>query len=138
DASGVMAGLCCGDGLCFSLGVRSPIYSSRSRAISFPHGVDAPLAVVMSASKNKLSARDLRVKAALDTLIEVIPVDERLASDPVGMVHDYPPEEHEVVAHIAAVLAYGRVDLIRRAIDRVLQVLGPSPTEWVRNAARGD
>lgn len=92
----------------------------------------------MSPPNTKLSARDVRLKAALDTLIERTPVDERIASDPVGMVHDYPPEDHEVVAHIAAVLAYGRVDLIRRAIDRVLQVLGPSPTEWVRNAARGD
>lgn len=92
----------------------------------------------MSKSKTTRSARDIQLKDALETLIERTPNAERRASDPVGIVHDYPPEEREVVAHIAAVLAYGSVTLIRRAIRRVLEVLGPSPTAWVRNAARGD
>jgi len=85
-----------------------------------------------------LSARQQKLKTALDLLIDRTPVDTRIAHDPVGLVRAYAPEEQEVVAHIAAALAYGRVDLIRRAIDRVLQVLGDSPTAWVRNAQRGD
>lgn len=94
--------------------------------------------MAIAAPKKRLSARDARLKNALDDLIERTETKTRIQSDPVGMVHPYAPEEHEVVAHIASALAYGRVDLIRRAIDRVLQVLGPSPTEWVRTAQRGD
>lgn len=89
-------------------------------------------------SPKSFSVKDTRLKIALDSLIERTSSDTRKAHDPVGMVHRYPREEQEVVAHIAAVLAYGRVDLIRRAIDRVLQVVGPSPTSWVKNAKRGD
>lgn len=84
------------------------------------------------------SARLHALQQALDALIETTDTRERTQRDPVGMVHPFDQEEQEVVAHIAAPLAYGRVDLIRRAIDRVLQVLGPSPTTWVRNMQRGD
>lgn len=92
----------------------------------------------MSTDDTAFTASHTGLQAALDALIETTDTHARTQRDPVGMVHPFADEEHEVVAHIAAGLAYGRVDLIRRAIDRVLQVLGPQPTAWVRAMQRGD
>lgn len=80
----------------------------------------------------------LRYRRALEDIVARTPVDERIANDPVGVVRAYAAHEREVVAHIAAVLAYGAVRSIRKAIYEVLAVLGDSPTHWVRNARRGD
>lgn len=48
--------------------------------------------------------------------------------DPVGLVWAYPQDrDREVVALVAASLAYGRVSLLRGAIVEALAPLGPSP-----------
>lgn len=91
----------------------------------------------MTASKPPLGDR-ARLHAALEAVVERMDVDDRLANDPVGVVRQYPRAEREVVAHIAATLAYGAVQPIRRAIRDVLSVLGESPTAWVRDAKPGD
>jgi uncharacterized protein (TIGR02757 family) len=55
------------------------------------------------------------------------------ASDPVEIVRRYTePADQEVVGFIAASLAFGRVASVLKSIDRVLQVLGPSPAAFVR------
>ena len=61
-----------------------------------------------------------------------------MATDPLEVVRSWPREEWEVVAHIVAPLSYGAVGLLRRAAHRVLDSLGPSPTEWVRGCSVGD
>lgn len=49
-------------------------------------------------------------------------------TDPVLLVRAYPAaEDREIAGLIAALLAYGRVDLICRAASTILQGLGPSP-----------
>lgn len=72
--------------------------------------------------------------AALDARIDRAAVVGR---DPVGRVHEARPEDREVVAHVAAMLAYGRVDLVRRAIADVVAAMGPAPAAFVRAAAPG-
>ena len=61
-----------------------------------------------------------------------------LGDDPLGLVHEAHPSDRELVAHLAAPLAYGSVALIRRAIREVLAVLGPRPTDAVRAIRPGD
>ncbi len=59
--------------------------------------------------------------------------EARLA-DPVELVWNYPQaQDREVVALIAACLAYGRVSSIKRAIKTALLPLGPSPAQALHN-----
>lgn len=53
--------------------------------------------------------------------------------DPVGYVWEYEdPADQEVVALIASTLAYGRVELLRKAIAAVLRPLGAHPAHYLR------
>lgn len=53
--------------------------------------------------------------------------------DPVGLVHSYSnPKDQELVAFIAALLAYGNVATILASVHRILDALGPSPQETIR------
>lgn len=56
--------------------------------------------------------------------------------DPVGFVHRYPdPGDQEVVALLAALLAFGHVTVIRRAVANVLERLGPGPAARIDGAS---
>jgi uncharacterized protein (TIGR02757 family) len=56
----------------------------------------------------------------------------RLDSDPLAVPHRYPePGEREVVAFIAASLAFGRVAAIQASVERVLAALGPRPAAFL-------
>ncbi|KAA0253199.1 MAG: TIGR02757 family protein [Acidobacteria bacterium] len=56
----------------------------------------------------------------------------RLDSDPLLFPHRYPdPADREVVAFLAASLAFGRVASIRASVERVLSALGPSPAAFL-------
>ncbi|MFT4702784.1 MAG: hypothetical protein ACI81R_000471 [Bradymonadia bacterium] len=68
------------------------------------------------------------LRASLDGLVDVFDPSSRLPFDPLGLVREQPREEWEVAAHIAAPLAYGSIPLLRRAIAKVFETLGPSPT----------
>ena len=72
------------------------------------------------------------MQRALDELVATFNPHERLPHDPLGIVHEVPAEDREIVAHLAASLAYGRVDLIRGALRRVLDALAPSPAMALR------
>ena len=64
----------------------------------------------------------------------------RVERDAIQFPHRYTdPRDREVVALLTACLAYGRVDLFGRELERVLAVMGPSPAEFVaRFDARRD
>ena len=56
----------------------------------------------------------------------------RLDSDPLAFPHGFTdPADREVVAFLAASLAFGRVASIKRSIGRVLDALGPSPAAFL-------
>lgn len=56
----------------------------------------------------------------------------RLDSDPLAFPHRYPErEDREVVAFLAASLAFGRVASIQASVERVVTALGPSPAEFL-------
>ena len=53
-------------------------------------------------------------------------------ADPVQFVWRYDdPADREVVAMIAGALAFGRLASVLASIERVLEVLGPSPSVWL-------
>jgi uncharacterized protein (TIGR02757 family) len=57
-----------------------------------------------------------------------------LRTDPLQFVHRYKsPGDREVVGLISSSLAYGRVDGIRRSIERVLAVMGGEPYRFIMN-----
>lgn len=60
----------------------------------------------------------------------------RREADPVGYVHRYAePAEQELVALLAATLAFGNVKTIRQKLGDALDRLGPSPAETCVDAA---
>jgi uncharacterized protein (TIGR02757 family) len=71
------------------------------------------------------------LKDCLEALAERY--DERfLDTDPVGIVRRYDrPEDREIVAFLAAGLAYGRVASIRGSLERLVAILGARPSRFV-------
>jgi uncharacterized protein (TIGR02757 family) len=53
--------------------------------------------------------------------------------DPLSFLYRYPdPADREIVALVAASLAYGQVKSILKSVARVLEILGPSPSRTLR------
>lgn len=72
------------------------------------------------------------LRSALDTLYADFNA-ARVVSDPIWVVHRYQrPDDREVVAFVAAALAFGRVQSVLNSIDGMLQVMAPSPAAFVR------
>jgi uncharacterized protein (TIGR02757 family) len=72
------------------------------------------------------------LRSALDKLYADFNAD-RVVTDPIWIVHRYArSDDREVVAFIAAALAFGRVQSVLNSIDGMLQVMGPSPAAFVR------
>lgn len=73
--------------------------------------------------------------ARLDALVASFDHAQHRADDPVELVHGYADDgDREVVALLAASLAFGNVVAIRRSIRRVLDVLDPSPAQTIERA----
>lgn len=71
-------------------------------------------------------------KARLDVLYESFNHPES-AFDPIQVVRRYPRlEDRELIAFIAAGLAFGRVTSVVNSIETVCRVLGPEPAAFVR------
>jgi uncharacterized protein (TIGR02757 family) len=84
----------------------------------------------MSAARAAQSSRKLRVP--LERLYRDFDYRGRLANDAIQYPRRYDdPLDREIVALLAASLAYGRVDLFGPWIDRLLGWLRPSPRAFV-------
>ena len=72
------------------------------------------------------------LRSALDSLYLAFNAD-RVVTDPIWIVHRYErSDDREVVAFIAAALAFGRVQSVLNSINGMLQVMGSSPAAFVR------
>jgi uncharacterized protein (TIGR02757 family) len=70
--------------------------------------------------------REEAIRSALDAVRARCVIKERREADPVGFVHRYrDPADQELVALIAASLAFGNVKALRAKIDDALTRLGP-------------
>lgn len=76
-----------------------------------------------------------RVRPHLEALLAATDVAARIAGDPVELPHRYDdPRDIEVVALLCAALAYGRVELFKPRLARLLDDIGPSPSLLARDA----
>ena len=75
-----------------------------------------------------LAAEDRAIKRALDRVRADCDIEARRARDPVGVVHGYEDSaDQEIVALVAACIAFGNVKTIRAKLAELLTRLGPSP-----------
>ncbi len=71
------------------------------------------------------------LREPLERLYREFDYGSRIERDAIQFPLRYPdPRDRELVALLTACLAYGRVDLFGRALDRVLAVMGPSPATF--------
>lgn len=85
----------------------------------------------------RTSPRLAIVRQRLDALLAGTDAAARREADPVSFVHRYAePGDREVVALIAASLAFGNVVAIRAKVAVVLGALGPSPARTVEAESR--
>src|SRR6267378_5695542 len=80
-------------------------------------------------------ARAELLRPALDALLASTDAAARVRGDPVELPHRYSdPRDVEVTALLCAALAYGRVDLFKPRLSRLLETLGPSPASFARTS----
>ena len=83
-------------------------------------------------SRRSKTNPDLILRSGLDTLYAEFNAGQSV-TDPVWTVHRYErSEDREIVAFIASALAFGRVQSVINSIEGMLQVMGPSPSRFVR------
>ena len=84
-------------------------------------------------------ARAEMLRPALDALLASTDAAARVRGDPVELPHRYSdPRDVEVTALLCAALAYGRVDLFKPRLSRLLESLGPRPASVARTASAAE
>jgi uncharacterized protein (TIGR02757 family) len=74
------------------------------------------------------------LKHALDRLVGLVDVPAYIDSDPVQFVHAYEDLEDRLLAgFFAAILAWGRRDIVIRNVGALLERMGPSPAAFIRS-----
>jgi uncharacterized protein (TIGR02757 family) len=82
-------------------------------------------------------ARAARLAPLLDRFQRGFDAPGRIAADPLEFPRRYPdPGDAEVVGLVAACLAYGRADVFKRELEKVLAAAGPSPAAFAGRLAR--
>jgi uncharacterized protein (TIGR02757 family) len=82
-------------------------------------------------------ARAAALRPLLDRLDASLDRAARIAADPVELPRGYAAaEDQEIAALVAAALAYGRADVFKPVVARVLAAMAPSPAAFVRAFAR--
>jgi uncharacterized protein (TIGR02757 family) len=69
----------------------------------------------------------------LEDLVVKVEVPEYIDTDPVQFMHAYDETEDRLIAaFFAAILAWGRRDIVIRKVGELLLSFGPSPAEFIR------
>jgi len=88
-------------------------------------------------SRDRNSRRAVALGAALERLREGLDRGRRIAADPVEFPRRYAdPADAEVAGLLAACLAYGRADVFKRELEKVLGAAAPSPAAFAARLAR--
>ncbi|KAF0183652.1 MAG: hypothetical protein FD164_625 [Nitrospirae bacterium] len=78
------------------------------------------------------SGRPAHLKSMLDDIARQCNFSQRIAGDPIEFLYRYHnPRDIEVAGFIAAVLAYGKVDLFKAVVERILSPMGSSPSAFL-------
>ena len=90
----------------------------------------------MTDSHERTEPFDALCRARLDGLYHRYNRRRYVDPDPLAFLYDYPdPADREIVALIAASLAYGQVKTIIRSVSAVLDCIGASPARSLRTAS---
>lgn len=82
-------------------------------------------------------ARAARLRTLLDGLAARTDTAARMGFDPVEIPRRYTdPADAEVAGLVASCLAYGRADLFKPVVERILAAMGPSPARFAEAYAR--
>jgi uncharacterized protein (TIGR02757 family) len=82
-------------------------------------------------------ARAAALRPLLDALDAALDRSARIGADPVELPRRYPDRaDAEVAGLVAASAAYGRADVFKPVVERLLAAMGPSPAAFVRAHAR--
>ncbi|MDI6729677.1 MAG: DUF2400 family protein, partial [Thermodesulfovibrionales bacterium] len=74
----------------------------------------------------------MSLKQTLDRLYNTYDFKERILHDPIEFPHQYKrPEDIEVSGFIASCFAYGRVDLFKTVVKKILSTMGGSPYDFL-------
>jgi uncharacterized protein (TIGR02757 family) len=81
----------------------------------------------------------LTLKHKLDLIHQEYNQREFVSPDPLEFLYAYPQvRDREIAGLVAALLAYGRVAQILKSVARVLDLLGPSPHEYLLTRTEAD
>lgn len=77
--------------------------------------------------------RPARLKPALERLYEKYNRRELIRTDPLQFVYHYKERaDREIVGFLASALAYGKVQQIQKSLRRLFELMGKSPSAFVR------
>lgn len=78
------------------------------------------------------------LKPALDRLVAQVEVPTYIDHDPVRFIHAYAQTDDRLIAgFVAALLAWGRRDIVIRNVGELLRRMGPSPAAFIRSYPDG-
>ncbi|MEW6713828.1 MAG: DUF2400 family protein, partial [Nitrospirota bacterium] len=74
------------------------------------------------------------LKDTLDKFYREYNFKERLKHDPIEFPHRYSdPDDIEIAGFVASSFAYGRIDLFKPIIERILKLGGIHPASFILN-----
>jgi uncharacterized protein (TIGR02757 family) len=93
----------------------------------------------VSKKRCSVSKRTTQIRDCLEKLYARYNRRGFIGSDPLQFVYEYPnPADMEVVALLAAALAYGRVQQIQKSLVDLLRCMGESPYAFVRDFGKAE
>jgi len=76
----------------------------------------------------------MNLKQTLDSLYKTYNFKDRVVHDPIEFLHRHTRHQDiEITGFIASCFAYGRVDLFKPVIDKILFFMGESPYDFISN-----
>jgi len=76
----------------------------------------------------------MSLKQTLNRLYNTYDFKERILYDPIEFPHQYKrPEDIEVSGFVASCFAYGRVDMFKPVVKKILSTMGESPYDFLVN-----
>lgn len=87
-----------------------------------------------------MNKRDINnLKPYLDSLVQKIEVPEYIDSDPIQFMHAFENKtDQEIAGFFAAIMAWGRRDIVIAKVDDLLKRMNYRPTEFVQNFSESD
>ena len=81
--------------------------------------------------------KNVRLKPLLDNLYKMYNRKELISPDPLQFVTPYSRvEDREIIGLIASALAYGRVTQILKSVRAIIDVMNPSPSDFIKQVSK--